>query len=83
MQLLGFILLASIVLAALRVAVVVLLIIYLLALCVSAIMKPVETFTVLMMFVVLATIDRHPLATGLITAAVIAVAIWRKCRERK
>lgn len=73
MRLLGFILLLSITLAALKVALAVLVVGYLIVLMISAVTKPAETFGALAFFVLLSLIERHPLICLGLAGAIILV----------
>lgn len=79
MQLLGYILLASVMLAALKVAFGVLLIGYLLTLFVSAIVKPAETFGILAFFALMSLLQAYPvICLALAAAIVVAGRVMRR-----
>lgn len=83
MRILGFILAASIALAALRIALVGLYLLALLSLILAAIFKPGETLAMLAFFVIVALLQVHPLAVMGTVVALCAIAAIAKRFDRK
>lgn len=83
MRILGFILAASIALAALRIALVGLYLLALLSLIMAAIFKPRETLAMLTFFVIVGLLQVHPLAVmGTVVALCAIGAIARHFGKR-